>query len=71
MTKMLFPEDDNVVKAVRLGGYDESFRPPFCQGDRAQIDRSRMLWLWAAERKRRYSAIAITNDIPWRFTPLQ
>jgi len=42
MAKMPFVEDDDVIKAISADGSDQLSASPFCQGDRADIGRSRM-----------------------------
>jgi hypothetical protein len=74
---LLLAEDNDVMQAIDNGMIQaisaiESMSDSayaFCQGDRAEIGRSRMPTAPTPEAGTAIHAAAITNDILWRFAP--
>jgi hypothetical protein len=66
---LLLAEDNDVIQAISAIESMSDSAYAFCQGDRAEIGRSRMPTAPTPEDGTPIHAIAITNDILWRFAP--
>ena len=70
MTKMPFVEDDDVIKAISTDGSDQPFSESILPG---RSSRYRAIayahGCEAPHEDVTIGAIAITNDVAWRFTP--
>jgi hypothetical protein len=67
---MPFVEDDDVIKAISADGSDQLFRESILP-ERSSRDQA-IAYARAVRRRMKnvtIGAIAITNDLAWRFTP--
>jgi hypothetical protein len=70
MTKMLFVEDDDVIKAISPGRSDQPFRESILPGRSSRYRAVPYAHGCEAPNERvTIGAISITNDIAWRFAP--